>query len=434
MPRLAVARSRSTPADEPGWPLKSDSPLRASFGSGHATRTSAEWKPSPARQRSLSRRRGNIGPARIDTTRTWSSETSTTDSAVDIPFNPAVGEGKPDVLTPVQDALPAYSSEEVGGAREQSDQPCEHLSRPSSALPESHAIPTSIGYPTAHPTAPPVSNKLPGSTSNDFFFPSKHSGSGSAKQPLSPLKDKIGMFESLSRQGSVAASVKSIRGDGQQRPVSLSQREITKPSGPLNRTASRIKATLRKISVSWEWGHAKRAPASGKEGAYKCSSPGDEGQDESKEQPKLRSAADTPDYGPDTRVKIRRFLSPASYPSDEEKPLPPVPHNSLRRKIHHTASSIGASYPVGVTTSAKTASIQLAPGPTTPSRDVGTGANGCGPTWDKRSIIKDSEEPAFARVQCKLDQPHPVKGDELRRLVTLCKDSALGRRSRDRTV
>ena len=68
-----------------------------------------------------------------------------------------------------------------------------------------------------------------------------------------------------------------------------------------------------------------------------------------------------------------------------------------------------------------------------PGRAVGANANICDPTWDKRSIIKDKDEPKFARVQCKLDQPHPVKGDELRRLVTLCKDSALRRRSRGGT-
>lgn len=367
MPRLEVARSRPTPADEPEWPLKSDKPLRASFGSGHVTRMSAEWKPSPARQRSLSRRRGHVGPARIDTTRTWSSETSTTDSAVEIPFNSAVGEGKQETLTSsVQDTLPGYTSDEAGAAREQLAQPCEHASRQPSALPESHVIPTGIGYPSAHPNALPVSNKLPVSNTHGVLFHSKHAASWTPKGPSSPLKDKIGMFESLSRQGSVAASVKSVGGNRQRSPLSPSRRDINKHSGSLNRTASRIKATLRKISVSWEWGHAKRLPASGKESASKCISPSDRVQDKVKGQAELQSATDSLDYGSSSRVKIRRFLSPASYLSDEEKPLPPVPRNSLRRNDRHTTSSMELSQPAGITRSANLASNQLVPAVTAP--------------------------------------------------------------------
>jgi hypothetical protein len=44
------------------------------------------------------------------------------------------------------------------------------------------------------------------------------------------------------------------------------------------------------------------------------------------------------------------------------------------------------------------------------------------PKRERRHLINQSHKPTVASAECKLEQPKPVRGSDMRRLVSLCKD------------
>lgn len=50
-------------------------------------------------------------------------------------------------------------------------------------------------------------------------------------------------------------------------------------------------------------------------------------------------------------------------------------------------------------------------------------------SWFRRRVSR-SDQPTIARAQCVLEQPQPVRGSEVRRLASMCKERVSGRRTR----
>lgn len=444
MPRLEVARDRPEPTDEPEWPLKSESPLRASFDTYHAATTSVEWKPTPARERSLSRRPGEDKTIAIETThcdinptRKSSGETGTIVSTVDEVSIIQEKEEPAVAATWMQEPHPKDSWGEIASLTTKHAVPdVDSTPQKASALPKSETVGLSIGYLSAHSTAKaaPDATGLPESKSHGVLFPARNSGSWAAKQSSSPLKDKIGMFESLSRQDGAAESPQRATGTNQQLPPQP-RRNISKHSASLSRTANRIKATLRKISVSWERGHGNYLSSAKKENDSGWSGHKEAEHSQARGSARQNSTAHGDEKNPTSKVNIRRLFSPDSSLPAKGAPPPPTPYNSIRRETHHKAASIDTSSDsmglLGVFGSDNTTSTQPAPVPAPPPLPEARKETRQ-PSWGKRRISRSSGGPMFSRVQCKLDQPMPVRSDEVKRLVTLCKDGAL-RRSRGQT-
>lgn len=451
MPRLEVARNRPPPSDEPEWPLKSDSPLRTSFESYHAKRTSVEWKPSPARERSLSRRRKEFKPVPVDTarfdassTRSSSNEARTLGSTVGHVSSSKEKEEEEEVSS----AVTAVSShkpqprdwlDEPASSNDLAGQTFGPASRLSTQLPKTEIGAGSIGYPSTQPQSTSSNAALPASQTHGVLFLSRNSGSWATKQGSSPLKDKIGIFESLSRQSSTADSTRSLRGSSEKPPhPPQPRRNTSKQAAYLSRTASRIKATLRKIPVSWERGHSKRELPLGKENADGGNNhQGAENKSEEKSCTNDSMPLPTGKREPASRVNIRRLFSPVSSLSGKGAWPTPTPYNSISRggglKTSSANPKPASKGLLSVFGSDNTTSTQSAPAAATPAPNSETRTIGAQPSRGKRWISRSGDEPMIARAQCKLDQPMPVRGDELKRLVTLCKDSALRRRSRGHT-
>lgn len=229
----------------------------------------------------------------------------------------------------------------------------------------------------------------------------------------SPLKDKIGLFESLDRKNGLSTP----KGD------------FGKPRAVLSGLghARGMKGTLRRLSASWkkcssEWSTTSPQDPfisnhSGLDG--ESSTARDDERGVAPESPSSRSVRTSLHQD---CASVNKYMTPRGslvrlefnidgegglHPSSTMSPsAPSLPCSGSRHRISPLALTGRQRSIIDSTTTAK-------------EQD--------GPRYRVRRIISRSSGPFVSRSYCTLEQPKPVRANELRRLVSLCKEKVARR-------
>ncbi|KAH7121962.1 hypothetical protein B0J13DRAFT_160924 [Dactylonectria estremocensis] len=242
-------------------------------------------------------------------------------------------------------------------------------------------------------------------------------GRWNSRDSDSPLTEKIGLFESLGRQSHDTKRLLNTP-----RMASKKSREIPRREHP-----HAVRRTFRRISASCKRSSSERSTTSSQDPFvlnYKSS----DGEDSASRDTELQLLPDS----------VRSRSEQASFcRADSSAGKRAIPCRSLVRPVLNVDGEGELYHPLAERSPlakipCSSFRYRLSPSTARYMSNRGFTANNAmqpGPHSRARRIISRSSGPFVSRAYCTLEQPRPVRANELRRLASLCKDRVVRRMS-----